>query len=128
MIYKLGDPVRITACYKRQNLYEQMEQNGIKQDIESYLFSDEMAGGYYKFIKYKREPIDECGYICGTRTIKIEADLSAEYAGESGRSKDRIYQEDYKMKKFYLVATKMNVIRYVDFNDIQYIYEENENE
>lgn len=125
MKYELGDLVKIKAHYKRQNLSKQMQQEGIGQDIESYLFSDDMAGDYYRFIKYKREELDERGYVCGTRTIKIEADLSAQHEDETYWGSARVYQEDFKMKKFYLIATNMNTIRYVDFNDIQYIYEEN---
>lgn len=125
MKYELGDKVKIKACYKRQNLIEQMKKDGVEQDLESYLFSDEMAGSYYKFIKYRRKEIKEEGYICGIRTIKIEADLMAQHEDEIYWESARVYQEDFKMKKLYLVATQMNVIRYVDFNDIQYIYEEN---
>lgn len=123
MKYELGDNVRIKACYKRQKLTKQMKVDGIEQDIESYLFSESMRGDYYKFIKYKREKVDEEGFICGTRTIKIEADLMSQHESESQWADTRIYQEDCKMKKFYLVATRMNIIRYVDFNDIEYIYE-----
>lgn len=122
MKYELGDKVRIKACYKRQKIAEQMEQDGIEQDIDDYLFSEAMEGVSYNFIKYKREETNEEGYICGTRTIKIEADLMAQHEGEVYWADDRIYQEDYKMKKFYIVATRMNIIRYVDFDDIQYIY------
>ena len=124
MIYELGDKVAVFAHYKRKNLTAQMEADGIKQDIKSYLFSDDMAGDFYRFEKYKRTELEETGYICGTRTIKIQADFMAQHEDEVEWEDAGVYQEDYKMKKLYLVATRMNTMRYVEFKDIQYIYEE----
>ena len=120
MKYELGDKVRISACYKRQLLSEQLKDDGIETDLEEYLETDDMAGDCYTFIKYDRENIDETGYIVGMRTIKISADLTYSN-GDNPFEREGVYQESEKYKKFYLVATRMNMFRYVDFDDIEYI-------
>lgn len=122
MRYELGDKVRIKKHWKRQDREEQLEKLGIS-NLETHLMSDDMAGDYVHIDKYKKELIRESGYICGIREFKTSYDL--EYIFEEPYVKDGIQQMDYQTEKVYLVATKMNTLRRVSFEDIEYMRESN---
>ena len=118
MKYELGEKVRINKHWKRQNREEQLKNRGI-EDLESYLMSDDVAGDYLNIIKYEKEKIEEFGYICGIRFLKVSYDL--QYICDEPYIKDGIQQLDYKSEQVYLVATKMNTLRRVSFEDIEHI-------
>ena len=118
MKYELGDKVRIKKNWKRQDREEQLEKLGIS-DLETHLMSDDMAGDYVHIDKYKKELIRESGYICGIREFKTSYKL--EYISEEPYVKDGIRQIDYQTEKVYLVATRMNGLRRVSFEDIEFI-------
>ena len=118
MKYELGDRVQINSHWKRQSQTEQLEGMGIS-DLEDYLMSDEMAGDSIHLDKFKKEPIEEVGYICGIREFKTSYDLMYEF--DNPYLKDGIRQTGEKLTKTYLVATRMNCLRRVSFEDIEYI-------
>lgn len=70
MKYELGDKVRIKKYWKRQNQTERLQKMGIS-DLEEHLMSDEMAGDYIHLDKFRKEPIERVGYICGMREFKV---------------------------------------------------------
>ena len=117
MKYELGEKVRINKHWKRQNREEQLKNRGI-EDLESYLMSDDVAGDYLNIKKYEKENIEEFGYICGMRFLKVSYDL--QYICDEPYIKDGIQQLDYKSEQVYLVATKMNTLRRVSFEDIEH--------
>lgn len=131
MKYELGDRVRIKKHWKRKGLYDGLPFLG--KSLEEYLTSDEMAGSSYKFNKYLKGPLYEVGLIVGVRTIKVSADFmwdeehEVDY-GEFGTQvyKARINQTEASYEKNYLVASGMNCLRRVSFEDIQYIGNEDE--
>lgn len=114
--YELGTKVKIKKHWKHQNRDEQLNVLGIP-DLENHLMSDDMAGNYIHIDKYKNTDIDETGYICGVRFLKVSYDL--QYICDEPYVKDRIQQMDYQSEKIYLVATKMNTLRRVSFEDIE---------
>ena len=118
MKYELGDRVQINHYWKRQNQTEQLEKMGIS-DLEDHLMSDEMAGDFMHLDKYKKEPIEEVGYICGMREFKVNYGVT--YVFDEGHLDVGIRQMDEKYVKAYLVATRMNCLRRVSFEDIEYI-------
>nr|WP_321303386.1 hypothetical protein [uncultured Trichococcus sp.] len=118
MKYELGDKVRINHYWKRQSQTEQLEKLGVS-DLEDHLMSDEMAGDSMRLDKYKKEPIEEVGYICGAREFKVN--YSVTYVFDEGTLDVGIRQTDEKTVKAYLVATRMNCLRRVSFEDIEYI-------
>lgn len=118
MKYELGDKVRINKYWKLQNRDEQLKSRGI-EDLDSYLMSDDLAGDYLHIKKYKKENIEEIGYVCGVRFLKVSYDL--EYICDEPHTKDGIQQIDYQSEQVYLVATKMNTLRRVSFEDIEFI-------
>lgn len=120
MKYELGDRVRIKKYWKRQNQTEQLERMGIS-DLKDHLMSDEMAGDSIHLDKFKKEPIEEVGYICGMREFKVNYGVT--YVFDEGTLDVGIRQMDEKTVKAYLVATRMNCLRRVSFEDIEYINE-----
>lgn len=114
--YELGTKVRIKKHWKHQNRDEQLNALGIS-DLENHLMSDDMAGDYIHIDKYKNTDIDETGYICGIRFLKVSYDL--QYVCDEPYVKDSIQQMDYQSEKIYLVATKMNTLRRVSFENIE---------
>ena len=123
MKYELGDKVRINYHWKRQNQTEQLERMGIS-DLEDYLMSDEMIGGYIHLDKFTKVPIEEVGYICGMREFKVNYGVT--YVFDEGHLDVGIRQMDEKSVKAYLVATRMNCLRRVSFEDIEYIGRDNQ--
>ena len=117
MKYELGEKVRINKHWKRQHRAKQLKNRGI-EDLESYLMSDDVAGDYLNIKKYEKENIEEFGYICGMRFLKVSYDL--QYICDEPYIKDGIQQLDYKSEQVYLVATKMNTLRRVSFEDIEH--------
>ena len=124
MKYELGDKVQIKKYWKRQSQTEQLEKMGISE-LEDHLMSDEMAGEYIRLDKYKKEPIEEVGYICGIREFKTSYDLM--FVSDEPYRSDGIRQTGEKFTKTYLVATRMNCLRRVSFEDIEYIGEQKRN-
>ena len=120
MKYELGDRVRINYHWKKTSQTEQLERMGIP-DLEDYLMSDEMAGDYMHLDKFKKERIVETGFICGIREFKTSYDLAYEF--DEPYMKDGILQIKEYLSKTYLVATRMNCLRRVSFEDIEYIGE-----
>ena len=118
MKYELGDKVRIKNYWKKQSQPKQLEKMGIAE-LEYHLMSDDMAGDYVRFDKFKKEPVEEVGYICGIREFKTSYDLMYEF--DNPYLKDGIRQTGEKLTKTYLVATRMNCLRRVSFEDIEYI-------
>lgn len=123
MKYELGDKVRINYHWKRQNQTEQLERMGIS-DLEDYLMSDEVVGDCIHLDKFKKEPIEEVGYICGMREFKVNYGVT--YVFDEGHLDVGIRQMDEKNVKAYLVATRMNCLRRVSFEDIEYIGRDNQ--
>ena len=115
---ELGDKVRIKNYWKRQSRTEQLERMGISE-LEDHLMSDEMAGEYIRLDKYKKEPIEEVGYICGIREFKTSYDLM--FVSDEPYRSDGVRQVQEQLSKTYLVATRMNCLRRVSFEDIEYI-------
>lgn len=128
MKYELGDKVKISKCWKPAGFDEQVEKKGIKViELEDYLRSDEMAGDTLEFEKNVKVSVVEEGLIVGVRQIKtkyriwhlyqesVETDFG--YTSEI----DRIEQESAEYEKVYLVATNLNCIRKVSFEDIQFV-------
>ena len=118
MKYELGDRVRIKKHWKKQSQTEQLEKMGITE-IEDHLMSDEMAGDYIHLDKFKKEVIEEVGFICGIREFKTSYDLM--FISDDPYVKDRVRQIEEQLAKTYLVATRMNGLRRVSFEDIEYI-------
>lgn len=125
MKYELGDKVRIKAHWRKANYSKQLEDKGIgffEDSLKHYLDSDEMVGDHVNLKKFEKAEIDETGLIVGTRQIKTEYNLMLEYdAWDGPLSEPYIYQEDSKHERVYLVATRMNCLRRVSFEDIEYI-------
>lgn len=117
MKYELGDKVRINYHWKRQNQTEQLERLGIS-DLEDYLMYDEMIGDYIHLDKFTKVPIEEVGYICGMREFKVNYGVT--YVFDEGHLDVGVRQMDEKYVKAYLVATRMNCLRRVSFEDIEY--------
>lgn len=126
MKYELGDKVRITNHWKKCDFYDQVKQREIG-DLDEYLKSDEMAGGTLSFDKYRKSPIDETGVIVGMRQIKTQYKLWHVYQDEIDVGVgimpeiDRIEQESATYERVYLVATRMNCLRKVSFEDIVFV-------
>lgn len=118
MILEVGDRVRINHYWRGVNQYDQQKKMGI-DDLEEYLRSEEMQGDTVTFDKYTKTSINEIGYIAGKRTIKVKYALWHFYEDTIGS--DRIEQESAKYEEIYLVATRMNCLRRVSFEDIQYL-------
>ena len=118
MKYELGDKVRIKNYWKRQSQTEQLERMGISE-LEDHLMSDEMAGDSIHLDKFKKEPIEEVGYICGIREFKTGYDLM--FLTDEPYRSDGVRQVQEQLSKTYLVATRMNCLRRVSFEDIEYI-------
>ncbi len=121
MKLELGDKVRIIQYWRRTPL---------PQDFVDYLKgnSDDYAGIGVKYSKYKKTSIEEVGIIVGKRQQKISTTLSWEfeegidYAGfGKGPDFEGVRQLDSEHIEIYLVATRMNCLRRVSFEDIQYI-------
>lgn len=128
MKYELGDKVRIRNHWKKVDQYEYLKNKGIK-DLEEYLRSDEMQGVSVEIDRFQKYPIDEIGYIVGVREIKVSYGLTHcqedSYGTEWGMAPgiDEIRIDDHldKFEKIYLVATRMNCLRRVSFEDIEFI-------
>ena len=118
MKYESGDRVRIKKHWKKQSQTEQLDKMGITE-LEDHLMSDEMAGEYIRLDKYKKEPIEEVGYICGIREFKTSYDLM--FVSDEPYRSDGVRQVQEQLSKTYLVATRMNCLRRVSFEDIEYI-------
>ena len=118
MKYELGDRVRIKKHWKKQSQTEQLEKMGITE-LEDHLMSDGMAGDSIHLDKFKKEPSEEVGFICGIREFKTCYDLM--YVIDEPYRSDGIRQTGEKFTKTYLVATRMNCLRRVSFEDIEYI-------
>lgn len=129
MKYELGDKVRITQCWKNANFQEQAIAKGITGEdaLKEYLESDEMAGTTLSFDKHRKYPIDETGIIVGIRKIKTRYGLWHVYQDSFDTGMgimpevDRIEQESATYERIYLVATRMNCLRKVSFEDIVFI-------
>lgn len=122
IIYELGDRVWIKRHWKRQNQTEQIKEKGLPENLDKYLRSDEMAGDLVEFEKYRKEPIDEVGYIVGTREIKVRYGLM--HVCEDSYDMppvDEIRQVTDHYEKIYLVATTMNCIRKVSAENITFV-------
>lgn len=122
MKYELGDKVSILKHWKRITVEEFLKgtyyiPNNLS--LEDHLMSDGMAGDSFKVKKYINIPINETGIIVGKRKIKTEYDL--EYITQQEYTSDGIQQVDYKQEEIYLVATRMNCLRKVSFEDIRFI-------
>lgn len=126
MKYELGDRVRVKKYWKRRDQSDQLKKLCI-DDLERYLRSDEMAGDVLWLDKFHKNIIDEVGLIVGIREIKVRYSLWRNYQDsyETGMGMmpevDRIDQESAEYKKVYLVATRMNCLRRVSFEDIEYV-------
>lgn len=131
MKFELGDKVHISNYWKKVDRDAWLEKQGIN-DLEKHLASDEMAGDILWINKYEIEPVDEVGYVVGIRSLKTSYTLS--YVVEDSLDVgvgimpgyEGIRQQDAFSQKVYLVATKMNCIRRVNFEDMTYIPVESE--
>ncbi|MBC2115713.1 hypothetical protein [Listeria booriae] len=122
MKYELGDRVKIKKHWKREplpyNLDEMLEEQ-----------RDEIAGAGIKFDKYLKAQCNEEGFICGTRSLKTSTTLSYEHhdAIDVGvgmiPEKEGVEQMDSEHVKVYLVATRMNCLRKVSKEDLEFISE-----
>lgn len=126
MRYELGDKVRIKKYWRQISQSGQLKSYGI-DDLEQHLRSQDMQGDTMWFDKFIKVETNEIGLIVGERTIKIRYSLWHDWqdAYDTGMGTmpeiDKISQESAEFKKVYLVATRMNCIRRVSFEDIQYI-------
>lgn len=126
MRYELGDKVRIKKHWKRADQWEQLKEMGIT-DLDDYLGSDDMAGDTVEIKKYQKETIEEVGFVAGVRSLKHSYELMHvfEDAFETGvgimPEVDEVRQVASEHEKVYLVATRMNCLRRVSFEDIEYI-------
>ncbi len=121
MKFELGDKVRINQYWKRTPL---------PHDFVDFLKenSDELVGIGVKYSKYKKTSIKEVGIIVGKRQQKISTTLSWEfeegidyaYFGK-GPDFEGVRQLDSEHIEIYLVATRMNCLRRVSFEDIEYV-------
>lgn len=126
MKYELGDKVQINSHWKKCDFYDQVKQRDI-DDLDEYLKSDEMVGATLSFDKYRKSLINETGVIVGMRQIKTRYELWHVY--QDGIDVgigimpeiDRIEQESATYERVYLVATRMNCLRKVSFEDIVFI-------
>ena len=123
MIYELGDKVRIIKYWKRNPMPYNWEEH-LKENAE------DLAGRGIDFDKFVKTTCDEIGYICGRRSLKISTTLSYEFDdgidfGGVGYQLpwEGIRQLDSKHVIVYLVATRMNCLRKVDFEDIEFLKE-----
>lgn len=121
MKYELGDKVKITKYWRKKILPEGFEDY-LKENQE------EFAGGGVEYKKYEKINVEEIGYISGIRQQKISTTLSWELEegmdfGEFGTAPDfeGIRQLDSKHIQVYLVATRMNCLRRVSFEDIEFL-------
>lgn len=122
IIYELGDRVRIDLHWKRKNQAEQIREKGLPEDLENYLKSDDMVGDSVEFDKYQKEPIDEVGYIVGSREIKVRYSLmNVSDDSYDMPPTDEIRQVSDRYEKIYLVATRMNCIRKVSVENITFL-------
>ena len=118
MKHELGDKVFITKHWRKQSRDNQLKNLGITS-LCDYVRSDDMAGDVVKLKKYAKEPINETGYIVGLRDLKVNYTLM--YVCEESDlmpDVDEIRQVGADYERIYLVATRMNCIRKVSFEDI----------
>lgn len=128
MKYELGDKVRIKKHWKKVDQHKQIIEKGI-ENLDEHLRSDDMQGCPEVFDRFRKESIDEIGYIAGAREIKVKYGLIYcwEDSFDTGMGMmpevDEIRLDDWsdKFEKIYLVATRMNCLRRVSFEDIEYI-------
>lgn len=126
MRYELGDKVRIKKHWRRINQSGQLRSYGI-EDLEKHLRSDDMQGDTIELKKFHQVSIDEVGLIVGIRSMKHSYELMHiwEDAFDTGVGMmpevDEIKQVGSEHENVYLVATRMNCLRRVSFEDIEYI-------
>lgn len=121
MRYELGDKVEITACWKpiTQGDYWQRFSYLPSKTLEEHLMTDDMAGTTFTVARFIKTPCSMQGYIVGKRRLRVTYDL--EYLTEREYIEDGIEVVDYIEQDFYLVATGMNCIRKVSFEDIRFL-------
>lgn len=96
-------------------------------DLDDYLGSDDMAGDTVEIKKYQKETIEEVGFVAGIRSFKHSYELMHvfEDAFETGMGMmpevNEVRQVSSEHERVYLVATRMNCLRKVSFEDIEYI-------
>lgn len=128
MKYELGDKVRIRNHWKKVDQSEQLTKQGINY-LGEHLRSEEMQGVSVEIDRLQKFPIEEVGLIVGVREIKVRYGLTHcwedSYGTEWGMAPgiDEIRIDDHldKFEKIYLVATRMNCLRRVSFEDIEFI-------
>ena len=127
MKLELGDPVTIKKCWIPADRDKQIEAQGINPyKLEEYLRTDEMAGDTVSINKFEKKIVDETGIIVGQRKIKTIYRLWHCYEDEYETGMgimpevDIICQESAEYETVYLVATRMNCIRKVSFEDMTY--------
>jgi hypothetical protein len=129
MKYELGDKVKIKQYWKRANFSDQLEKMGFdnQEEFEIHLRSEEMVGDTVSLVKHVKVPVNEEGIVIGVRQVKTEYRIWHLYQEpfETGMGVmpeiDRIEQESADYEKVYLVATNLNCIRKVSFEDIQFV-------
>lgn len=121
MKYELGDKVKIKQHWKRANFSDQLDKMGFdsQEELETHLRSEEMAGDTVSFVKHVKAPVNEEGIVVGVRQIKTEYRIWHLYGVMP--EIDRIEQESADYEKVYLVSTRMDCLRKVSFEDIQFI-------
>jgi hypothetical protein len=128
MKYELGDRVKISKHWKKVDQYECLKQLSI-DDLENHLRSEEMQGDSVEIDRLQKFPIEEVGLIVGVREIKVRYGLTHcwEDSFDTGVGMmpevDEIRLDNHldKFEKIYLVATRMNCLIRVSFEDIKYI-------
>lgn len=127
MKYELGDKVRIKKCWMPADRDKQLEAYGIDPyKLEEYLRTDEMVGDTISLNKFEKRLVDEAGIVVGIRKIKSVYRIWHRYdeAFDTGMGImpeiDRICQESAEYEVVYLVATRMNCMRKVSFEDMTY--------
>lgn len=128
MKYELGDRVKISKHWKKVDQSEQLTKQGINY-LGEYLRSEEMQGDSVEIDRLQKFPIEEVGLIVGVREIKVRYGLTHcwEDSYDTGVGMmpevDEIRIDEHldKFEKIYLVATRMNCLRRVSFEDIEYI-------
>lgn len=129
MKYELGDKVKIKQHWKRANYIDQLLKMGFdsQEELETHLRSEEMAGDAVSFVKHVKVPVNEVGIVIGVRRIKTEYRIWHLYQEPFNTGMgmmpeiDRIEQESAEYEKVYLVSTRMDCLRKVSFEDIQFI-------